>query len=351
MNNKPTVAVLFGGRSVEHSVSCVSGSQAAKALRERGYSVRTIGITRSGSWLDINSDATFDMTEDELPEVTVASGTPLSLELGPDATKLADVVFPIFHGPWGEDGTVQGLLDMAQVPYVGSGVLSSAVCMDKDVAKRLTEQAGIAQGPYVVVGENEPVDQEAVIAKLGLPLFVKPARAGSSLGISKVTSSDDLTPALEKALRTDPKLILEAAVPHVREIEVGVRQERDGSIVTAHPLEVLEQNEDGWFDFDAKYLGSSEPFNLKPEFTFITVEEIQKTAEQVFRTLECRDYARIDFFLTKGGELMLNEVNTSPGLTPVSGVPQAFNALGVSYGELVESFVLNAAQREPGALA
>ncbi|MFC4334585.1 D-alanine--D-alanine ligase family protein [Salininema proteolyticum] len=346
MSSKPTVAVLFGGRSVEHPVSCVSGSQAAKALRERGFEVRLIGLTREGAWVELEPGTEFAMGE-QMPEVTAASGEPVVLDLGPGAEPLADVVFPIFHGPWGEDGTVQGLLEIAQVPFVGSGVLSSAVCMDKDVAKRLAAQAEIGQGPYAVLREASEAREKA--EKLGLPVFVKPARAGSSLGISKIKDLADIDAAVEKAVEVDPKLVLEKGIEGMREIEVGVVV-RDGEVVTAHPLEVLDQNADGWFDFDAKYLGSPEPFDLKPSFEGITAEQIQDVAKKVFATYDCRDYARIDFFLTAEGELLLNEVNTSPGLTPMSGVPQGCNELGLSYGELVETLVLNAASREGGRL-
>ncbi|GAB3644913.1 D-alanine--D-alanine ligase family protein [Glycomyces tarimensis] len=318
----------------------------AEALRERGYEVTAVGITREGDWVQLPGDATFAIEEaGSLPEVTADSGKSVALELGPGHQTPADIAFPVLHGPFGEDGTIQGLFEMAGVPYVGSGVLSSSICMDKEFTKRLLDAEGVPQGKWAVLKAGEELDAHAVIEKLGLPVFVKPARAGSSLGISKVKSGAALADAVQKAREVDDKVVFEAAFEGVREIEMGVLATLDGELEVTYPLEVLAQGSDGWFDFDAKYLDNPEPFNLEPDFPDGVAEQAQALAKKVFRLLECRDLARVDCFLAPDGIVYLNEVNTMPGLTPMSGVPQAFAAAGVEYGELVERLVTLAASR------
>ncbi|WP_026929477.1 D-alanine--D-alanine ligase family protein [Glycomyces tenuis] len=343
---KPTVAVFFGGRSVEQPVSCASGSGVAQALRARGYDVTAIGITRTGEWVQLPQDAAFAIDGAEpLPEITADSGKAVAVELGPGASPVADIAFPVLHGPYGEDGTLQGLFEMADLPYVGSGVLSSSVSMDKEFTKRLLAAEGVPQGAWAVLKPGEELDAEAVIEELGLPLFVKPARAGSSLGISRVKSRAELAEAVAAAREIDQKVVFEAAFMDVREIEMGVLATLDGGLEVTYPLEVLAMGEDGWFDFDAKYLDNPEPFNLKPDFPEGVAEQAQELARKVFRLLDCRDLARVDCFLAPDGTVYLNELNTMPGLTPMSGVPQAFAAAGTSYEELVERLVTLAAAR------
>ncbi|WP_112140562.1 D-alanine--D-alanine ligase family protein [Glycomyces dulcitolivorans] len=348
---KPTVAVFFGGRSVEQPVSCASGSGVAKALRERGFDVTAIGITRSGEWVELPSDAAFAIdAADALPEVTAEAGKSVAVDLGPGSQPIADIAFPVLHGPYGEDGTIQGLFEMADLPYVGSGVLSSSLSMDKEFSKRLLAAEGVPQGDFAVLKPGEQLDAHAVIDKLGLPIFVKPARAGSSLGISKVKSAAELAEAVEKAREVDDKVVFEASFEDVREIEMGVLETLDGDLEITFPLEVLAMGEEGWFDFDAKYLDNPEPFNLHPDYPEGVAERAQALARKVFRLLDCRDLARVDCFLAPDGTVYLNEVNTMPGLTPMSGVPQAFAAAGVSYGDLVERLVTLAASRVGGKL-
>ncbi|MCC3765553.1 D-alanine--D-alanine ligase [Glycomyces sp. TRM65418] len=338
--------MFFGGRSVEQPVSCASGSGVAKALRERGFDVTTIGITRTGEWVQLDPDATFAIeSSDALPEITAETGKAVAVDLGPGAQPMADVLFPVLHGPYGEDGTIQGLFEMAGVPYVGSGVLSSSLCMDKEFSKRLLAAEGVPQGPFAVLKPGEDLDAQAVVDRLGLPVFVKPARAGSSLGISKVGSGAELAAAVAKAREVDDKVVFEASFENVREIEMGVLETLDGDLEVTFPLEVLAKGEDGWFDFEAKYLDNPEPFNLRPDYPEGVAEQAQALARKVFRLLDCRDLARVDCFLTEDGTVYLNEVNTMPGMTPMSGVPQAFDAYGISYGELVERLVTLAAAR------
>ncbi|MEU5873808.1 D-alanine--D-alanine ligase family protein [Glycomyces sp. NPDC047369] len=343
---KPTVAVFFGGRSVEQPVSCASGSGVAKALRERGFDVTSIGITRSGEWVELPADSLFAIdASGALPEVTAEAGKSVAVDLGPGSQPIADIAFPVLHGPYGEDGTIQGLFEMADLPYVGSGVLSSSLSMDKEFSKRLLAAEGVPQGAFAVLKPGEELDAHAVIDQLGLPIFVKPARAGSSLGISKVKSAAELAEAVVKAREVDEKVVFEASFEDVREIEMGVLETLDGDLEITFPLEVLAMGEEGWFDFDAKYLDNPEPFNLHPDYPEGVAERAQDLARKVFRLLDCRDLARVDCFLAPDGTVYLNEVNTMPGLTPMSGVPQAFAAAGVSYGDLVERLVTLAAAR------
>ncbi len=344
--SKPTVAVFFGGRSVEQPVSCASGSGVAEALRKRGYDVTAVGITRSGDWVQLPEDSSFAIGDAAaLPEITADSGKPVALELGPGAEPPAEIAFPVIHGPYGEDGTIQGLFEMAGLPYVGSGVLSSSICMDKEFTKRLLDAEGVPQGKWAVLKPGEEFDAPAVAGELGLPLFVKPARAGSSLGISKVKAVDELAAAVAKAREVDDKVIFETAFMDVREIEMGVLAATDGDLEITYPLEVLATGADGWFDFEAKYLDDPEPFDLKPDYPAGVVEQAQELARTVFRLLDCRDLARVDCFLTAEGTVYLNEVNTMPGMTPMSGVPQAFAAAGMEYEDLVERLVTLAAAR------
>ncbi|GAB3999585.1 D-alanine--D-alanine ligase DdlA [Glycomyces albus] len=343
---KPTVAVFFGGRSVEQPVSCASASGVAEALRERGFEVTSIGITREGDWVELPAGASFALESGSaLPEVTAEAGKAVAVDLGPGSAPVADVAFPVLHGPYGEDGTIQGLFEMAGLPYVGSGVLSSSLCMDKEFSKRLLAAEGVAQGDFAVLKAGEELDAEAVVERLGLPIFVKPARAGSSLGISRAKSAADLAEAVAKAREVDDKVVFEAGFVNVREIEMGVVETLDGDLEVTYPLEVLARGEDGWFDFDAKYLDNPEPFDLRPDFPEGVAERAQDLARKVFRLLDCRDLARVDCFLAEDGTVYLNEVNTMPGMTPMSGVPQAFAAAGLSYGELVERLVTLAAAR------
>ncbi|MGH8791398.1 MAG: D-alanine--D-alanine ligase family protein [Stackebrandtia sp.] len=357
------VAVVFGGRSVEHPVSCASGSGVVSALDPEQFDVVPVGITSSGGWVQLGDEAEKLAigVGDDLPAITEDSGRQVALSADPTARQLTvgdpaegaaaladvDVVFPALHGPYGEDGTLQGLLEMAGIPYVGSGVLSSSVCMDKEFTKRLLVAEGIPTGPYAVLRGEETVGEDDR-RRLGLPVFVKPARAGSSVGITKVDSWRQLPDALRAARSVDPKVIVEAAFTGARELECGVLEREDGGVDATPPLEVLESGEDGWFDFQAKYLGSPEPFNLSPDLPDGVAQRVRNLAARVFTTLDCSDLARVDFFLAADGEVYVNEINTMPGLTPMSGVPQAWAAAGLPYSELVARLVRMAVKRGTG---
>jgi D-alanine-D-alanine ligase len=360
------VAVLFGGRSTEHAVSCVSAGSVMSALDPERYEVVPVGIATDGRWVLADDRQQLAIEGGRLPEVT--GGTAVSLVGDPAARGLAvlepghavgpaltevDVVFPVLHGPYGEDGTVQGLLEMAGVPYVGSGVFASAASMDKEHGKKLLAAAGLPQGDHVVLRDADGMVRpdsalltEADRDRLGLPVFVKPARGGSSIGITKVTDWAQLPDAVAAAAASDEKVIVEAAVLG-REIECGVLGRPDGGRPDASlPVEIRLGAGTDWYDFEAKYLDDAVEFDvpadLKPEQT----AAVQDAARRAFLALDCRGLARVDFFLATDSDgrdlLLVNEVNTMPGFTPSSVFPRAWQASGVSYAELVDRLVATA---------
>lgn len=343
------VAVIFGGRSSEHAISCVTAGSVLGALDPDRYDVVPIGITLEGRWVLSDSRA-LTMRGRELPQVE-PTGTSVVLPGDPTAlpAELAqvDVVFPLLHGPYGEDGTLQGLLELAGVPYVGSGVFASAAAMDKHHMKRLLRDAGLGVPPYVVVRAGRPIPAE--VTDLGLPVFVKPARGGSSIGISKVTRREDLEAALDGAYRHDPKVLVEAAVTG-RELECGVLAGLAGAPPEASlPAEVRIAPGADFYDFEAKYMpDSGTEFDIPPDLPAAVIARVRETAIEAFEALDCEGLARVDFFMTADGELLVNEVNTMPGFTPVSMFPQMWAATGVDYTTLVARLIDDAIHRGTG---
>jgi D-alanine-D-alanine ligase len=343
------VAVIFGGRSSEHAISCVTAGSVLAALDPEHYDVVPIGITTEGRWVLADARA-LQMRGRELPAV---SSTGSSVVLPGDPTALPaelagiDVVFPLLHGPYGEDGTVQGLLELAGVPYVGSGVFASAAAMDKHHMKRLLREAGLAVPPYVIVRAGRTVPAE--VGELGWPVFVKPARGGSSIGISKVNERAGLDAALEAAHRYDPKALVEAAVAG-RELECGVLAGLDGGPPEASvPAEIRVADGVDFYDFEAKYMpDSGTQFDIPPDLPAGEVDRIRAAAIDAFEALDCEGLARVDFFLADDGELLVNEVNTMPGFTPVSMFPQMWAATGVDYATLVARLIDDAIRRGTG---
>ena len=363
-SGKVRVAVLFGGRSAEHAISCVSAGSVIGALDPEKYEVVPVGIATDGRWVLADEGQQLSITDGKLPEVT--GGTAVSLVGDPAARGLAvlepgaavgrvltevDVVFPVLHGAYGEDGTVQGLLEMAGVPYVGSGVFASAASMDKEFTKKLLAAAGLPQGDHVVLRDaSGAVRADAALLtsverdRLGLPVFVKPARAGSSIGISKVADWADLPAAVEAAAAVDPKVIIEAAVPG-REIECGVLAGPDGPAASL-PAEIKLRPGTDWYDFAAKYLDDAVDFDVPADLTPEQTAMVQQTSCRAFQALDCRGLARVDFFLGTDEQgrdrLVINEVNTMPGFTPISMYPRMWAASGVAYPELVDRLVATA---------
>ncbi len=354
------VAVIFGGRSSEHAISCVSAGSVLRALDRRRYDVVPIGITREGSWVLTSDDPkALEMHGTELPEVAkgaavVLPGDPtrggmVVLEPGEGARALGevDVVFPVLHGAYGEDGTVQGLLEMAGTPYVGSGVLGSAVAMDKEYAKKLLAAEGLPVGDYAVVHRNATTVGAAERDRLGLPVFVKPARAGSSIGITKVTDWAHFDAALATARAVDPKVIVERAVVG-REIECGVLAGVGGGPAEASvPAEIRLVGGHDWYDFEAKYLDDACEFDIPAHLPVEVTQRLREHAVRAFDALDCAGLARVDFFV-RGTELVINEVNTMPGFTPISMFPKMWAATGVDYPALLERLIDTALTRGTG---
>ncbi|WP_222265252.1 D-alanine--D-alanine ligase family protein [Modestobacter marinus] len=361
------VAVVFGGRSAEHAISCVSAGSVLAALDPEKYDVVPVGITRDGRWLLTDGDPQrLAITDGVLPEVT--EGTPVSLvgdpagrglaELGPGSAigrlTEVDVVFPVLHGAYGEDGTIQGLLEMSGLPYVGSGVFSSAASMDKEFTKKLLATAGIPQGDHVVLRDasgalcpDPAVLDRAARERLGLPVFVKPSRAGSSIGISRVTDWAQFPAAVATAAAVDRKVVVEAAVPG-REVECGVLARPGAAVPDASlPAEIRLRPGTDWYDFDAKYLDDAVDFDVPAGLTPEQTAAVQEISRRAFLALDCRGLARVDFFLgtdprTGADRWVVNEVNTMPGFTPISMFPRMWAASGVSYPELVDRLVASA---------
>jgi D-alanine-D-alanine ligase len=339
------------------------------ALDPERYEVVPVGIARDGRWVLPDAGQRLAITDGQLPEVT--GGTAVSLvgdpagrglavleataAIGPALTEV-DVVFPVLHGAYGEDGTIQGLLEMSGLPYVGSGVFASAASMDKEFTKKLLASAGLPQGEHVVLrdaGGALSADPEVLTAadreRLGLPVFVKPSRAGSSIGITKVTDWAQFPAAVASAAAVDPKVVVEAAVPG-REIECGVLAGRDGGPPEASlPAEIRLKAGTDWYDFDAKYLEDAVEFDVPADLTPEQTRAVQEASCRAYLALDCEGLARVDFFLGTGPDgverLVVNEVNTMPGFTPISMYPRMWAASGVSYPELVDRLVASALAR------
>jgi len=360
------VAVVFGGRSSEHQISCVSAGGVLQALDPQQFEVVPVGITPKGEWVLVETEAeSLAITEGNLPSLDESSGAPvvwtadptrqLSVqEPGrvPDVLGDVDVVFPVLHGPYGEDGTIQGLLELAGVPYVGSGVLASAAAMDKTVTKILVAAAGIEQASYVVISDRRwTFDRSGALESvrvLQLPLFVKPARAGSSQGVVRVTAWDDLEAAIDAARQHDPKILVEQGITG-REIECGVLSALDGSGPEASlPAEISVKGEHDFYDFEAKYLDDVTESTVPADLPGHLTDRVRAAACSAFDAVGCEDYARVDFFVTTDERVVFNEINTIPGFTPISMFPQMWAASGVTYPELVARLVKGALAKRRG---
>ena len=366
MSERIRVAVVFGGRSSEHAISCVSAGSVLRALDRERYDVVPIGVTPDGRWvLEADDPDRLAIADGKLPEVD-AGGTSIVLAADPTRPDLevheanqvpeslgtVDVVFPVLHGPFGEDGTIQGLLEMAGVPYVGSGVLASAVAMDKGAMKTVFAQAGLEQAPYVVITDRDWRRRRdevlAGVAALGLPVFVKPARAGSSLGITKVKTADAVVAAIEEARRHDPRVVVEASVESAREVECGVLVDEDGEPRASVCAEIVVHGEHEFYDFEAKYLDDAADLVVPADLDPGVAERVRELAVLAFEALGCEGLARCDFFVTADGRVLVNEVNTMPGFTSISMFPRVWAESGVDYPSLVDRLVADALRRGTG---
>ncbi|NLG56164.1 MAG: D-alanine--D-alanine ligase [Rhodococcus sp.] len=378
-NPRTRVAVIFGGRSSEHPVSCVSAGSILKNLDPEKFDVIPVGITRDGQWvLGTTEDAALAFSKDELPEVS-ADSTPLALTADPtrqgelvalgddqigQILGSVDVAFPVLHGPYGEDGTIQGLLELAGIPYVGPGVLASAAGMDKEFTKKLLAAEGLPIGYQVVLRPGTETLTEEQRASLTLPIFVKPARGGSSIGITRVTDWSGFNAALAKAREHDPKVIVESGIVG-REVECGVLEFPDGTVrasvvaeirMPGHGDEAQQGDEstgtvaadgESFYDFNTKYLDDVCEFDVPALLDEHTSDLIRDLAVQAFRALDCQGLSRVDFFVTEQGPV-INEINTMPGFTEISMYPKMWAAAGLNYQDLLTTLVETATARGIG---
>ncbi len=359
------VAVVFGGRSNEHAISCVSAGSILRNLDPERFEVVAVGITPEGSWVLTDGDPdALAIANRQLPSVSSASGTELALTADPrragqlvslspggaEVLASVDVVFPVLHGPYGEDGTIQGLLELAGVPYVGAGVLASAAGMDKEFTKKLLVAEGLPIGDYAVLRTPESDLDADQRARLGLPAFVKPARGGSSIGVSRVARWDELPAAIDYARQHDPKVIVESAIIG-RELECGVLEFPDGTVQASTIGEIrvagVRGREDSFYDFATKYLDNAAELDVPAKIDDDVSDTLRDLAIQAFKAIDGRGLARVDFFLTDDGPL-INEVNTMPGFTTISMYPRMWAANGVDYQTLLSTMVDTALSRGTG---
>jgi D-alanine-D-alanine ligase len=356
---------VYGGRSSEHAISCVSAGSILRNLDPQRFEVVAVGITPEGSWVltDANPNA-LEITDGQLPEVSGSSGTALALSADPhrrgqllslgggagEVLAAVDVVFPVLHGPYGEDGTIQGLLELAGVPYVGAGVLASAVGMDKEFTKKLLAAEGLPIGDQVVLRRRQSTLTPEQLERLGLPLFVKPARGGSSIGVSRVSTVEQLPAAIAQARRHDPKVIVEAAVVG-RELECGVLELPDGTVEASTVGEIrvagVRGREDAFYDFATKYLDDAAELDVPAKIEDDVSDRVRELAIRAFQAIDCQGLARVDFFLTEDGPV-INEINTMPGFTTISMYPRMWAASGVDYPTLLAAMVDTALARGVG---
>ncbi|MDK8811879.1 D-alanine--D-alanine ligase family protein [Corynebacterium striatum] len=353
MSEKIRVAVVYGGRSSEHSVSCISAGAIMKHLDPAKYTVVPIGITKDGQWTPGTMEG-LEIVDGVLPEVTM--GDELALSLNPETKGRfhnvtqhshfaeVDVIIPVLHGPYGEDGTVQGLFELSDIPYVGAGVLASSAGMDKEFTKKLLTAEGLPVAPEVILkGRTELSADEK--AQLGLPVFVKPARGGSSIGVSKVTDWAEFSRAVEVAFESDNKVLVEPEIVGA-EVEIGVLEYADGSVIASVPAQLngIEEAEEGFYDFDAKYIDEGVSAQIPAPLDPDLIQTLRETAVSAFRALGCEGLSRVDFFVTKGA-FYINEINTFPGFTPISMYPKVLAATGVDYAALLDALIEGAMAR------
>lgn len=362
------VLLVFGGDSSEHEISCLTAGGVLRALDRNRFDVSCVGIAKGGRWVLVNEDvvAGYEIVDGVLPVVDDASADAVMFRTA-DGAQLArltgdrltdqvtvDVAFALLHGPFGEDGTIQGMFEMLGVRYVGAGVLSSAVCQDKVAMKQQFEAHGLVTGPYEVVTDHQWTTDPAacvarIAARLQIPWFVKPARGGSSVGISRVTAVEDLADAITAARAFDPKVIVEQGVSGAREIECAVMGTPDGMPTASAPGEIDVHTESRFYDFATKYLPDQPvdlviPADLPTEVS----ARVRELAAESFVALGVEGLARVDTFVMPDGSVILNELNTMPGFTATSMYPKLFDAAGVSYTELVTRLLDLALQRPLG---
>ena len=346
--SKQTIAIICGGRSSEHEISCLSAGGVLSGLDGSLFDAILIGITKSGNWVLLPNDYPLTIVNGQLPTVD-ENATPLVADVhgfSVNGSSLkVDAVFPVLHGPYGEDGTIQGFLETANIPYVGSGVMASAAAMDKSFSKIIFSSAGMRVADGVTVTEN---DWQTKVNEVSYPCFVKPARGGSSRGTHKVKSASELESALKDAFTYDRKVMIEKAVAG-REIECAVL-ESNGNLIASVVGEIVIDSKFEFYDFEAKYLDDATTVNVPAEITSDVSDEIRNNAIHAFKALGCSGLARVDFFYSENGEVVINELNTMPGFTSTSMFPKLMEASGVKYQLLLTALIETAFMRVNGVL-
>jgi D-alanine-D-alanine ligase len=355
MTGKIRVGVLFGGRSAEHEVSLVSAASVISALDKRKYEVIPIGITTEGRWLSspdaiklLKEKIQVDGNEEHLllPDPQKKG----LVSIGKGAGEPLDVLFPVLHGTYGEDGSIQGLFELADIPYVGAGVLGSAVGMDKIIQKQVLQSAGIPVAPAISFLSSAYLKKQRIFigdieTKIHYPCFVKPANTGSSVGISKAHNSKELIAAIAVAATYDRKILVEKSIEKAREIEMSVLGNDDP--VASVPGEIISSNE--FYDYDAKYVDGKSEAIIPAGLPVSVVKKIQALALKAFAVLDCAGMARVDFLIQKnGGKIFLNEINTIPGFTSISMYPKLWEASGIPYASLLDKLIQLAIERHRG---
>lgn len=349
-SSRPRIAVLFGGRSAEHDVSVLSATNVLGALDPAKYDIVPVFITRDGRWLLSRFENGAPVTPSEGTQIClVPGGRGEALAIPPDGAPHAidpiDILFPVLHGLPGEDGSVQGLADVMGVALAGCGILGSAVALDKDIAKRLLQAAGLPVARSVTILPGAAPTLAALEAELGLPIFIKPARQGSSVGVARVNASQEFGAALSEAFRHDRKLLAEEYVEG-REIECAVLEDEEGGLFVSRPGEIVPAERHGFYSYDAKYVDAEGAALKMPADLPEEVEaRIRKMAAEAFRALGCDGMARVDFFVTKDLRAFVNEVNTIPGFTNISMYPKAMAASGIPYPELLDRLIAHGLAR------
>jgi D-alanine-D-alanine ligase len=346
---KLRVAVVFGGRSTEHAISCLSAGSVLSELDRDRFDVVPVGITVDGAWV-LGSAEPKALSAGELStELVVPSNlVPMAPERVGEVLGGIDVVFPVLHGAYGEDGTIQGLLELAGIPYAGAGVLASAAAMDKEFGKKLLAAEGLPIGPYAVLRRGVDTLDAQARERLGLPVFVKPARAGSSTGITKVADWAELDAAIATARLIDPKVIVEAAI-NGREIECGVLEYPDGRVDSSLPAEIrIVADGVEWYDYDAKYVDDACEFDIPAKLPDAVTARVRALAIQAFNALDCQGLARVDFFVGPDDTVTVNELNTMPGFTAMSLYPKMWAVTGVDYPTLLTTLLETAMARGTG---
>ncbi len=356
---KRNVMVVFGGRSGEHEVSLMSSASILRSINKEKYNVITVGITKDGNWK--HHDGTIDEIESGewegvpnlLAEKAEKSATIMPkatgegvLAIGDGRMEKIDVVFPVLHGPMGEDGTIQGLLEMMNIPYVGAGVLASSVAMDKAVAKKLFQAEGLPQADFIVLYRRKYDDDkekyiELIEARFGYPVFVKPANLGSSVGISKAKNQQQLQEAIALAAKYDRKIVIEEFI-NAREIECSVLGNDDP--IASLPAEIIPSHE--FYDYQDKYFDGKSQYAIPPDLPEELIKQVREMAVRAYRLIDCTGLARIDFFVEKGtNRILLNEINTMPGFTKISMYPKMWEVTGISYETLIDKLIELAIER------